>query len=87
MAGDRLRQRRQTGATEKDRRELQLCHRLRVIERHGDDPALRRRAMALYLRDVAAMGATNPQQPRGGLYRCRGLDRIVVVLNAQQCCS
>lgn len=36
-------------AAEKDRRELQLCHRLRVIERHGDEPALRHRAMALYL--------------------------------------
>ena len=43
-------------AAEKDRRELQLCHRLRVIERHGDDPGLRQRAMALYLRDVQAMG-------------------------------
>lgn len=43
-------------AAEKDRHEFQLCHRLRVIERHGDDPALRQRAMALYLRDVAAMG-------------------------------
>ena len=43
-------------AAEKDRRELQLCHRLRVIERHDDDPALRQRAMALYLRDVQAMG-------------------------------
>lgn len=43
-------------AAEKDRRELQLCHRLRTIERHGDDPALRQRAMALYLRDVQAMG-------------------------------
>ena len=41
-------------AAEKDRRELQLCHRLRVIERRGDDPALRQRAMALYLQDVAA---------------------------------
>ena len=45
-----------TRAAEKDRRELQLCHRLRVIERHGDDLALRQRAMALYLRDVQAMG-------------------------------
>ena len=35
-------------AAEKDRHELQLCHRLRVIERHGDDPALRRQAMVLY---------------------------------------
>ena len=43
-------------AAEKDRHELQLCHRLRVIERHGDDPALRRRAMGLYLRNIAAMG-------------------------------
>ena len=44
-------------AAEKDGHELQLCHRLRMIERHGDDPALRQRAMALYLRDVAAMGS------------------------------
>lgn len=43
-------------AAEKDRRELQLCHRLWAIERHGNDPALRQRAMALYLRDVEAMG-------------------------------
>ena len=43
-------------AAEKDRHELQLCHRLRAIERHGDDSALRQRAMALYLRDVEAMG-------------------------------
>jgi len=41
---------------EKDGRELQLCRRLRMIERHGNDPALRQRAMALYLRDVEAMG-------------------------------
>ncbi len=43
-------------AAEKDRHELQLCHRLRVIERHGNDPALRQRAMSLYRRDVEAMG-------------------------------
>ena len=43
-------------AAEKDRRELQRCHRLRAIERHGNDPALQQRAMALYLRDVQAMG-------------------------------
>lgn len=43
-------------ASRKDKRELQLCHRLRTIERHGDDPALRQRAMALYLQDVEAMG-------------------------------
>lgn len=43
-------------AAEKDLHELQLCHRLRVIEQHGDDPALRRRAMGLYLRGVEAMG-------------------------------
>ena len=43
-------------AADKDRRELQFCHRLRVIERHGNDPALRQRALRLYVRDVEAMG-------------------------------
>lgn len=43
-------------AAEKDQHELQLCHRLRMIERHGDDPGLRQRAMALYLRNLQAMG-------------------------------
>ena len=43
-------------AAKKDRRELQLCHWLTVIERHGDDPVLRRLTMGLYLRDVEAMG-------------------------------
>ena len=28
-------------AAEKDRHELQFCHRLRVIERHGNNPGLR----------------------------------------------
>lgn len=42
-------------AAEKDRHELQLCHQLRGIERHGDDPALRQRAIRLYLRNVQAL--------------------------------
>jgi len=43
-------------AAEKDRRELQLCHRQRLIERNSNDPALRQRVMVLYLRDVETMG-------------------------------
>jgi len=52
-------------AAEKDRHELQLCHRLRVIERHGNDPGLRQRAMALYLRDVEAMGGDEAMTAAG----------------------
>ena len=51
-------------AAEKDWHDLQLCHWLRVIERHGDDPALRQRATSLYLRDVEALGGDKPVAAR-----------------------